>query len=183
MIRQLALASMNRPGTDLALHTRMTYDRAIRYTSLPGHLTPPQVEYYRDRVLDLDEPVWAYRNLNREDTWYSLVQSGMVRAHAREIALRVCNFEVRAGGRDRVRASGVKNVHAYVVGLVVQDAGIAQDMLRQASSAAEPSIHWAEVLKYDPAGDAPGFTAGGRDVTAARFVTLSAIGARAWKAI
>lgn len=77
---------------------------------------------YRGREVRQGEPTWVYRNLMRTDgPWYSLVQRGVVVAHAREVALHQCEYRVRQGGRRRVLETGVKNVHAFVVGFLWPD--------------------------------------------------------------
>ena len=50
---------------------------------------------------------------------YSVRQSGRVKYHADRITLRDVRFNVAPAGRDKVRATGVKNVHATVTGYVV----------------------------------------------------------------
>lgn len=78
-----------------------------------------RVESYRKREVRSGEPTWVYRNLMRSDgPWYSLMQRGVVVGHAREVALISCTFRVRQAGRRRVIATGVKNVHAFVVGVL-----------------------------------------------------------------
>jgi hypothetical protein len=79
---------------------------------------------YKRRKLSPAVPTWVYRNLHhrrdrapREDgPWYSIVQNGLVIGHAREVALVDVHFVVRASGRAKVVETGVKNVHAFVVG-------------------------------------------------------------------
>jgi hypothetical protein len=73
------------------------------------------------RTARTDEDVWVYRNLMRTDgVWYSLMQRGLVVAHAREVALADVRFVVRPGGHQRVLESGVKNVHAFAVGRLLR---------------------------------------------------------------
>lgn len=75
------------------------------------------IKPYKRRTIHRDEDVWVYRNLMRTDgVWYSVMQRSLVVAHATDVALVDCRFVVREGGRQRVVATGVKNVHAYVVG-------------------------------------------------------------------
>lgn len=77
------------------------------------------IEPYRRRELKLDQDAWVYRNLMRTaGVWYSIVQRGLVVGHTKEIALTDVHFVVREGGRRRVLETGVKNVHAFVVGRV-----------------------------------------------------------------
>lgn len=78
------------------------------------------IEPYRRRLLKFDQDAWVYRNLMRTTgVWYSIVQRGLVIGHTTEIALTDVRFIVREGGRRRVLETGVKNVHAFVVGRVV----------------------------------------------------------------
>ena len=60
--------------------------------------------------------VQVYYNIRRGD--YSVRQSGRVIDHVDRIVLRDCRFNVAPAGRDKVRATGVKNVHATVSGYV-----------------------------------------------------------------
>ena len=58
--------------------------------------------------------VQVYYNIRRGD--YSVRQSGRVIDHVDCILLRDVRFNVATAGRDMVRATGVKNVHATVSG-------------------------------------------------------------------
>ena len=60
--------------------------------------------------------VQVYYNIRRGD--YSVRQSGRVIDHVDSIVLRDVRFNVAPAGRDKVRATGVKNVHATVTGYV-----------------------------------------------------------------
>jgi hypothetical protein len=63
--------------------------------------------------------VQVYYNIRRGD--YSVRQSGRVIDHVERIVLRDVRFNVAPAGRDKVRATGVKNVHATVSGYVVDN--------------------------------------------------------------
>ena len=63
--------------------------------------------------------VQVYWNLHRGD--YSVRQSGRVIDHVDSIILRDVRFNVAPAGRDKVRATGVKNVHATVTGYIVDN--------------------------------------------------------------
>lgn len=52
---------------------------------------------------------------------WSLREGGRVVDHAARLTLRGCTFHVRPGGRDRVRRTGRKEVHAWVRGERVGD--------------------------------------------------------------
>ena len=60
--------------------------------------------------------VQVYYNIRRGD--YSVRQSGRVIDHVDSIILRDARFNVAPAGRDKVRATGVKNVHATVTGYI-----------------------------------------------------------------
>ena len=61
--------------------------------------------------------VQVYYNIRRGD--YSVRQSGRVIDHVDSIVLRDVRFNVAPAGRDKVRATGVKNVHATVTGYIL----------------------------------------------------------------
>ena len=63
--------------------------------------------------------VQVYYNIRRGD--YSVRQSGRVIDHVDFIVLRDVRFNVAPAGRDKVRATGVKNVHATVSGYIVKN--------------------------------------------------------------
>ena len=63
--------------------------------------------------------VQVYWNLHRQ--CYSVRQSGRVIAHTDQILLNDVRFNVAPAGRDKVRATGVKNVHATVSGYMGAD--------------------------------------------------------------
>ena len=60
--------------------------------------------------------VQVYYNIRRGD--YSVRQSGRVIDHVDSIILCDVRFNVAPAGRDKVRATGVKNVHATVTGFI-----------------------------------------------------------------
>ena len=60
--------------------------------------------------------VQVYYNIRRGD--YSVRQSGRVIDHVESIILRDVRFNVAPAGRDKVRETGVKNVHATVTGFI-----------------------------------------------------------------
>ena len=63
--------------------------------------------------------VQVYYNLHKH--CYSIRQSGRVIGYTDSIVLRDARFNVAPAGRDKVRATGVKNVHATVSGYVVDN--------------------------------------------------------------
>lgn len=52
---------------------------------------------------------------------FSVMDHGLVVAHVDHIKLRTVNFVVQPGGRDAVRRTGCKNVHAFVRGEIIPD--------------------------------------------------------------
>lgn len=76
---------------------------------------------YRGRRIHWRTPAWVYRNLMRSDgPWYSIMQNQCVIAHSRVVLMHDVKFIVRQGGRARTVETGVKNVHAFAVGLLSQ---------------------------------------------------------------
>ena len=63
--------------------------------------------------------VQVYYNLHKH--CYSIRQSGRVIGHTDSIVLRDARFNVAPAGREKVRRTGVKNVHATVSGYVVDN--------------------------------------------------------------
>ena len=60
----------------------------------------------------------VYRNLHKR--CYSIRQQGFVVAHAPTVMITDAKLVVHPGGRDRVRATGHKNVHAFIQGTIVE---------------------------------------------------------------
>jgi hypothetical protein len=65
-----------------------------------------------------DEPVQVYWNLHR--SLYSVKQRGLVVGHTESIQLENASFRVSEAGRQRVLKEKRKNVHATVVGTIVE---------------------------------------------------------------
>jgi len=68
-------------------------------------------------VIDLLKPVRVFKN------WklgcYSIMQDGRLKASARQVRLVDVEFRVRQSGRRRMLESGVRNVHAYAIGRLI----------------------------------------------------------------
>ena len=77
---------------------------------------PYKIYSFKGRTLDLKRPVKVYRNLNRKGVWFSVCQDGRVVGHAQGLMLGDAKFHVNEAGRQRVIATGRKNVHAWVWG-------------------------------------------------------------------
>lgn len=67
----------------------------------------------------------VYRNLNRKGVVWSIKskKSGLVRQLANEVHMVDVQLLVSVKGRERVRKTGKKNVHAYVQGGLVESHG------------------------------------------------------------
>jgi len=61
--------------------------------------------------------VMVYYNLNKHT--FSIQRGGLVVAHADYVRLSDVEFRVRKGGLERVRKEQVKNVHAFVIGTLL----------------------------------------------------------------
>lgn len=82
--------------------------------SMNNTLTP-----FRGRQINLDLPVYVYRNLHgRDATKYSVRQHGLVVAHTNNLYLRSVDFIVSETGRQKVIKTKRKNVHAFVKGFI-----------------------------------------------------------------
>lgn len=68
-------------------------------------------------MIDQDRPVRVFKN------WklgcYSIMQDGRLKASARQVRLTDVEFRVRESGRRRMLEKGVRTVHAYAIGRLV----------------------------------------------------------------
>lgn len=69
-------------------------------------------------VIDPSKPVRVFKNLKLG--CYSIMQNGALRASARQIRLSDVEFRVRESGRQRMLREQRRNVHAFVVGHLVE---------------------------------------------------------------
>jgi hypothetical protein len=65
----------------------------------------------------IGEKVMVYYNLHKHT--FSIQKSGIVFAHADLVKLKDVEFRVRKGGREKVNIEKRKNVHAFVIGTLV----------------------------------------------------------------
>jgi len=79
----------------------------------------PQTVHFHLIEDNIMKRVQVYWNLHLGR--YSVRQSGRVIDHVDSIILRDVRFNVAPAGRDKVRATGVKNVHATVTGYIVDN--------------------------------------------------------------
>lgn len=75
---------------------------------------------FKNRQVELNRPVKIYRNLNARfpNEAYSIKQGRYVVAHTNDIILNDCVFFVSEKGKQRVRSTGKKCVHAFVEGVI-----------------------------------------------------------------
>lgn len=80
----------------------------------------PMCEYPNEVLehINPDKPVKCYRNLHKN--CISVQQDGLVKCHAHNVILQDAKFVVNEKGRDKVRETKCKNVHAFIVGIVVR---------------------------------------------------------------
>lgn len=75
------------------------------------------VDQYKIKdFVDASRPIVIYRNLHKN--CFSVMQDNRVKCHTRFVVLANCLFQVREAGRNKVRQTGRKNVHAFVVGML-----------------------------------------------------------------
>jgi len=77
---------------------------------------------FKNRQIDLSKPVHVYLHFTKNV--FSVKQGNHVVAHADRLHLRDVRYHVRPGGRDKVRATGQKNVHAFVIGYLIESADL-----------------------------------------------------------
>lgn len=73
---------------------------------------------YKGREVNINEPVWIYRNLHSKDVSYSVRQKGLVVGHTNSLSVKDARFVVNQKGKERVQKEGRKNVHAFIRGMV-----------------------------------------------------------------
>lgn len=69
-------------------------------------------------MINYGKPVRVFVNPKRG--CYSIMQDGRVKASAKQIRLRDATFLVRESGRQRMLRENRRNVHAYVVGELIE---------------------------------------------------------------
>lgn len=72
---------------------------------------------YKDRKIDFNKPVMIYKNLH--NGLFSVKQGGLVVAHIESVLLASVSFKVNESGRNRVIREQKKNVHAFIVGYIL----------------------------------------------------------------
>ena len=72
---------------------------------------------YKGRKIDFNKPVMIYKNLH--NGLFSVKQGGLVVAHLESVLLADVTFKVNESGRNRVIREQKKNVHAFIVGYIV----------------------------------------------------------------
>lgn len=76
------------------------------------------IQSFKGRNVKDGQMVKVYFNLRTKLFSIKDAESGLVLAHGNDIVLNDVRFDVNEKGRQRVLSSGVKNVHAYVVGKI-----------------------------------------------------------------
>ena len=72
---------------------------------------------YKGRSIDYSKPVMIYKNLH--NGLFSVKQGGLVVAHIDSVLLANVSFKVNESGRNRVIKEKKKNVHAFIVGYIL----------------------------------------------------------------
>ena len=79
-----------------------------------NHIVP-----FKGRSLNIGKPVTVYRRLGRVGVFYSIRQGSLVVGHATNLFLENVSFRVSMSGQKRARDKKQRNVHAFVVGSIV----------------------------------------------------------------
>jgi hypothetical protein len=72
---------------------------------------------FKGRTIDIDKPIYVYRNLNRKGKWYSIKQDGVVVAHSTAICIRSVECVIMKSGKEKAIKTQQRNVHAYLKGM------------------------------------------------------------------
>jgi hypothetical protein len=88
----------------------------------------------------IGEKVMVYYNLHKHT--FSVKKGGVVFLHADFVKLEDVEFRVRKGGRERVNLEKSKNVHAFVIGTLVDYCQYPCDSIPK-----EPS---GDIVTYNP---------------------------------
>jgi len=124
-----------------------------------------KVERAQDsKMIDFNKPVKVYFNFTKK-VW-SILQD-TVKTHAKYVSLKNAKFHVSERGRQKVLSSKRKNVHAWIVGMIVQNPN--RLFLSIANHAGHGSP-WAKVT-YNPYINTS-FVKYGKAVTSARLVHM-----------
>ena len=78
-------------------------------------ITEEQKKFLSKNIIG--EKVMVYYNLHKHT--FSIQKGGLVMAHADYIKLKDVEFRVRPGGRKKVNIEKSKNVHAFVIGTLI----------------------------------------------------------------
>lgn len=89
-----------------------------------------QYQSYKGRSIDYRKPVMIYKNLH--NGLFSVKQGGLVVAHIESVLLSSVSFKVNEGGRERVIKEKKKNVHAFIVGHILNVNSTPVSLLRRA---------------------------------------------------
>jgi hypothetical protein len=91
-----------------------------------GRTIDYEIRVFKGRKINMQQAVRVYRNLHQPGRTYSIWQNGYVVGHAETLMLTNAAFIVSEAGRQRVLATGRKNVHAFIEGWLSDSAmGIA----------------------------------------------------------
>jgi len=88
----------------------------------------------------IGQKVMVYYNLHKHT--FSVQKSGIVVLHADYLKLSDVEFRVRSGGLEKVRKEKVKNVHAFVIGILEDFCEFPCDNI--------PLESEGEVISYNP---------------------------------
>ena len=85
---------------------------------------------YKGREINFNKPVMIYKNLH--NGLFSVKQGGLVVAHLESVLLASVSFKVNESGRIRVIREKRKNVHAFIVGYILNVNHTPMSLLKRA---------------------------------------------------
>ena len=76
---------------------------------------------FKERKIDPEKAVKIYRCLNRKGHIFSIKQGDLVVGHTDNIVLKDCWFKVNKYGKQKAIETGIRNVHAFVIGRITNN--------------------------------------------------------------
>lgn len=132
------------------------------------------LQFYKGRNIPLGTKVKAYFNLHKKVFSFVAVEGqykGLVVGHAPALILDNVEFKVSKAGRERVLKEQRKNVHAYVIGELVEILDQAQaDTMENRHNKSPEQFTWASYNPYKA--DHFYYTDSGEEITKADAVVL-----------
>ena len=77
-----------------------------------------EITLYKGRKINVKEPVYIYRNLNKKGIVYTIKQFGLIVGHTTCIGLKNVEFVINKSEQNRAKKNNQRNVHAFIKGKI-----------------------------------------------------------------